>query len=133
MRFVPVLAIMAATASSAAAAAPHSPSACAVAWNRTASAGLHAVLAKADAHAASIDPRTTVGRDTWSKTGGTTSTSALGCTIRVGLPAGRVLLLWGRWRAGMIHDWHASLASAHLPAMPDNARVHRDGTIGFTG
>jgi hypothetical protein len=115
------------------AGASPSPAACAVAWNRWASAHLHAVIAKSDARAAFVDARATVGTDTFSKTGGTTSTSARGCSIQVVLPDKTLLTVWGPWQKGTIRSWHGPLRGSRPFPVPHNARVHSDGTVGFTG
>jgi hypothetical protein len=116
-----------------AAAARPSPSACAVAWNRSAGPRLHAIVAAGSVRAAFVSARASIGIDTWSKAGRRRSTSSLGCSIRFVLPNGRLLDAWGAWRHGVIPDWHGPIASGRVVPVPHNARVHRDGTVGFTG
>ncbi|MFL5913297.1 MAG: hypothetical protein ACJ768_22355 [Gaiellaceae bacterium] len=117
----------------ASAATSPSPAACAVAWNRWASPHLHALVARSNARAAFVDARVTVGTDTFSKTGGTTSTSARGCAIQVVLPDKTLLEVWGPWQNGTIRTWHGPVRGHRPFPVPHNARVHSDGTIGFTG
>jgi hypothetical protein len=107
------------------------PSVCASAWNRHASAALHAQVAAA--RSAYIDARATVGTDVWSKAGGATSTSRRGCTIVFVFRNGTSLETWGVWKAGSIESWLAPIRNTRRFAFPDNARVHADGTVGFHG
>jgi hypothetical protein len=120
-------------APAASAGTPPSPAACAVAWNRWASPHLHAVVAGSKARAAFVDARVIIGTDTFSKTGGATSTSAPGCSIQVVLPDESLLDFSGVWQKGTIRAWNGPLRSGRFIPVPHNARVHRDGTIGFTG
>jgi hypothetical protein len=110
-----------------------SPAACAAAWNRWASPHQRAVVGRSKARVAFVDARVTVGTDTFSLTGGTTSTSARGCGIQVVLPDKTLLEIWGAWQNGAVHAWHGPLHSRRRFPVPHNARVHGDGTIGFTG
>jgi hypothetical protein len=120
-------------AQTAVAAASPSPSTCAVAWNHEAGARLRALVVADHVRGAFINSRASVGVDTWSKAGGTSSTSAPGCTIQFILPNQRLFLLWGAWTGTTITKWTGPVSS-DLP-MPGhgNARVHDDGTVGFHG
>jgi hypothetical protein len=91
------------------------------------------VVARGNVRAAFISARASIGFDTWSKTGVQTSTSSVGCWIRFVLPDGRVLDTWGAWQHGAIPGWRRPIASGRVVPVPHNARVHRDGTVGFTG
>jgi hypothetical protein len=80
-----------------------------------------------------IDARASVGTDTWTKTGGATSTSARGCSIQFILPSKRVLMVWGAWTARAISKWVGPVASSRVVSVPENARVRGDGSLGFHG
>jgi hypothetical protein len=134
VRLTALVAIVLAAAPAASAAATSSPSRCAVDWNRWAAPALRLAVARSDAAAAFIDARATVGTDRWSKSGGSSSTSSAGCSIEFVLPRnGGVLQTWGRWQAGSARTWHRLVRFGRAYPVPHNARVHRDGTIGFTG
>jgi hypothetical protein len=112
-------------------AAPrHTPSGCAIAWNMSATPAQHSRVAQSNAAAAFIDARVALYTDTWTKTGGAKSTAGgPGCEIEFVLPAGKRLAVWKAWSAGV---WHVVESAASFP-VPHNARVHTDGTVGFTG
>jgi hypothetical protein len=110
-----------------------SPSACAVAWNQGARAALRALIVKSHARGAFIDPSASIGTDRWTKAGGTTSTSSPGCAIQFILRGGRILSVFGSWKAGTVAAWRGPVPSGRVIPVPDNARVHRDGTVGFHG
>jgi hypothetical protein len=80
-----------------------------------------------------INSRSSVGVDTWSKAGGTSSTNASGCTIQFILPNKRLLLLWVAWSGTAIPKWTGPVSSALPMPAHANARVHDDGTVGFHG
>jgi hypothetical protein len=102
-------------------------------WDVAEQLGLHALIAKTNARTAFIDARASVGTYTWSKTGGTTSTSARGCSIQFVLPSKALLALGGAWQRGTVPSWHGPVRSGRVLPVPHNARVHSDGTVGFTG
>jgi hypothetical protein len=91
------------------------------------------VIAKSHVRSAFIDSRAVVGTDMWSKAGASSSTSAVGCSIRFVVPTGGLLETWGVWKAGTISAWHRPVRYRSIVPMPRNARVHSDGTVGFTG
>jgi hypothetical protein len=131
--FVLLLLAVAAAPAASAAGGP-SPSACAAAWNQSAPQRLRTLVAKSDARAAFIDAQASVGTDTWSKSGGSSSTSSSGCSIQFVLPGGAAALLaWGPWHAGTIRAWQSPIRSVRSFPVPHNARVRRDGSVGFTG
>ena len=134
MRLALALVVTGVAAPLASAVGSPSPSGCAVAWNRWAPPRLHAMVATSHSRAAFIRPRAVVGNDTWSKAhGGDTSTSSLGCSIEFVLPGARgMLVTWGAWRSGTIRVWRGPVPGRAVP-VPRNARVHGDGTVGFTG
>ncbi|MES1248660.1 MAG: hypothetical protein ABUS54_13410 [Actinomycetota bacterium] len=115
----------------AAVGAPHSPSTCAIAWNARAGATLLTRVARSHARTAFIQDDTLVATDTWTKTS-TTSTQSKGCSIVFVLPRGGSIRAWGRWRGSTVVGWTAMPAAASF-RVPHNARVHADGTVGFTG
>jgi hypothetical protein len=134
MRIALALTIAAFAAPAAAATTGVSPSACAVAWNHWAPPRLHKIVADSSARAAFIAERASVGTDTWSRTGGSTSTSSLGCSIQFVLPDHRgVLAVWGPWRSGTIRAWRGPVRDRRSLPLPQNGRVRADGTVGFTG
>jgi hypothetical protein len=127
-------AVVLAPVSTAAAATPApSPSACALAWNHGVSATLRALVIRSHARAAFIDSRASVGTDTWTKGGGRTSTTSSGCSIQFILRSGKTLSVWGAWKAGSVTTWRGPVPSGRAVPVPDNARVHTDGTVGFHG
>jgi hypothetical protein len=128
-----VIVALLAGASAASAGAGPSKSACAVAWNRGAGAHLHSVIAGSHVRAAFIDAHVSVGSFTWSKTGRRSSTGGRGCSIQFVLPSKQLLALWGVWKAGTVSKWTRPVPSGRLVPVPHNARVHSDGTVGFTG
>jgi hypothetical protein len=128
------LVVVAAAVPAASASVKPSPSRCAVSWNQWSAAGLRKEVAKAKVRAAFIEAHASVGTDTWSRTGGTNSTSAAGCFIQFVLPSNAGLLtVWGSWQAGIIHVWHGPIRVNRRIPVPNNARVHSNGTLGFTG
>jgi hypothetical protein len=134
MRVAILLAVVAlGGAHTAAAASSPSPSTCAAAWNHQAGARLRALVVAGHANGAFISSRASVGVDMWSKAGGTSSTTAPGCTIQFILPSNRLLVLWGAWRGTAIPKWTGPVSGARSMAIHGNARVHDDGTVGFHG
>jgi hypothetical protein len=125
--------VLAPITTAAAAPSAHSPSACALAWNHGAGATLRALVVRSHARAAFIDPRASIGTDTWTKAGGQSSTTTSGCSIQFILRTGKTLSVWGAWKAGSVATWHGPVASGRAVPVPDNARVHTDGTVGFHG
>jgi hypothetical protein len=122
-----------ALAQGAAAERAPSPSACAVAWNQGARAQLRALIVQSRPRGAFIDPSLSIGTDRWTKAGGATSTSSRGCAIQFILRSGKILSVFGSWKAGTVSAWRGPVPSGRVIPVPDNARVHRDGTVGFHG
>lgn len=116
-----------------AAGALHTPAKCAVAWNHRATAQQRAVVTRAHPRGAFVDAHTVVGVDSVTKSGGTTSTSGPGCSIAFILRTGLTLNFWGNWFGSTILGWHGPISSGRVFIVPNNARVHADGTIGFHG
>ena len=121
------------SASAASVGTGPSKSACAVAWNRGAGAHLHSVVAGSHVRAAFIDAHVSIGSFTWSKTGRRSSTGGRGCSIQFVLPSRQLLAVWGAWKAGRVSEWTGPVPSGRIVPVPRNARVHSDGTVGFTG
>jgi hypothetical protein len=117
----------------AAASSSPSPSTCAVAWNHEAGARLRALVVADHVRGAFINSRASVGVETWSKAGGTSSTGAAGCTIQFILPNKRLLLLWGAWSGTTIPKWTGPVPGALPIPVRGNASVRDDGTLGFHG
>jgi hypothetical protein len=126
-------ALAVAPAASAAQVASPSPSACAVAWNLRAGDRLHLLIARSRARAAFVNSHASFGTFTWSKSGGTRSTSSRGCSIQFILPSRKILGLWGTWEGGTVRTWQGPVRSLRAVPVPDNARVRVDGTVGFHG
>ena len=118
------------------AATGHSASACAVAWNRSASSQLLATVRQTKASTAFIDPQATVSIDVASAVGGATKTSSavsIGCSIHFVLANGGAVVTWGAWKNNGIRKWHELVPLYRSVVVPYNARVRKDGTVGFTG
>src|SRR5712691_7548794 len=109
------------SATAAASASVPSRSACAVAWNRGASARLHSTIANAHARGAFIN-LAVVDKDSFTRGGGSTSTSKPGCSIAFILRDGETLNVWGAWNAGKINLWFGPITSTHVYPVPNNAR-----------
>jgi len=101
---------------------------CANAWNRHATAAQRAAVERAHVRVAHV----AVGEvftDTFSKTHGSTSTSARGCTILF-FDRSRTLSAFGAWRRGTVPRWTGPLAGRAQPRPTlDLARVAADGTV----
>lgn len=111
----------------------HKPATCAVAWNNSAKAAQRALVAKAHPRGAFIDANSVIGTDSFSKSGGTKSTSAPGCSIAFILRTGQTMNFWGAWTGTAIRVWSGGISSSRVFPFPNNARVHADGSVGFHG
>ena len=129
-----IVAVAAACCPINAGAARPSASACAVAWNRSASHSLRTSIANEKPRGAFIDGGgTTVGTDTWSKGGKSTSTQRVGCGIDFILSSGKILAVSGPWSEAGVQRWTGPVASNRQIPLPNNTSVHADGTVGFHG
>jgi hypothetical protein len=117
-----------------AATARPSASACAVAWNRSATPDLRSsILAKHPRGAFINGAGAKVGTFSWTKAGTRAQTSSVGCGIAFILPSGRTIAVWGAWKGGAVATWAGPVSSNGPVPVPNNTAVHRDGTIGFHG
>jgi hypothetical protein len=124
--------VLASFSAPAFAAAQPSKSACAVAWNRSATAALRQSIAAQHPRGAFIDAAE-VGTFVWSAGGEAHSSSGMGCGIQFILGTGRTLSVSGRWNGSSVAGWSRPVASPRPITVPNNSTVHADGTVGFHG
>lgn len=129
---VTILLVIAAVASSPLAGARTTPSACAVAWNKTSPVSLRARVIANKPRGAFIAASVVSGIN-WTKNGGSRSTSGPGCSIQFILRNGGTLAVWGAWAGGVISNWVGPVLSTHRIPFPANTAVHPDGSVGFHG
>jgi hypothetical protein len=124
--------VAASLAAPALAATQPSKSACAVAWNRSATAMLRRSIAAQHPKGAFIDAAV-VGTFDWSAGGRMHSSSGAGCGIQFILRTGRTLSVSGRWDGSRVANWSRPVASPRPIPVPDNSFVRADGTVAFHG
>ena len=127
-----LLPAVAATSSSAEGVRPSSEG-CAAAWNATSEPSARASVVRRHPTGASIGgafPAAGLGEKIGLEP---LAIRASGCTISFVLPSGRTLSVWGVWKGGSVAAWGSLNLSSKPVTVVENATVHANGTLTYTG
>ena len=120
-------------ATSSAEAGRPSSEGCVAAWNATSEPSARASIVRRHPSGASIGgavPATGLGQKIGLEP---LAIRASGCTISFVLPTGHTLSVWGLWKGGSVASWGSLNLSAKPVTVIENATIHANGTLTYTG